>query len=204
MISILLLRCPWCPACVYGFQVSPPVASSPSQTACPSEQVCWSDTGLLSHWPLDFNRIRGTLLGDYGSKLSTSASLCVLQPWVQRFRGAPHLHRPRGAPSEDSITSRGRNRWFQLEGGATAVWPINLKGKPIICGERNISFLPLFTIWQISHTFSWFCCTDLDYRKPFWDNFSIQVKAFWIILWGRLCPLPSKGSTCLSPPPGTT
>lgn len=26
---------------------------------CLSEQVCWSDSGLLSHWPLDFNRIPG-------------------------------------------------------------------------------------------------------------------------------------------------
>lgn len=28
---------------------------------------------------------------DYGSKLSTLASLCVLQPWMQRFRGAAHV-----------------------------------------------------------------------------------------------------------------
>lgn len=88
------------------------------------------------------------------------------------------MHRPRGAPSKDNITPRGRNRWFQLEGGATAVWPITLRGKPIISGKRNISFLPYFIIWQISHILPWFCCIDLDYKASFWDNFSIQVKAF--------------------------
>lgn len=70
---------------------------------------------LIGPWILIGSQ--GLCGGDYGSKFSTLASRCVFQPWIQRFRGAPHYHRPRGAPSNDNVTSRGRNRWFQLERG---------------------------------------------------------------------------------------
>lgn len=97
-----------------GLHISPLViiVHRPSHTTCLSEQVCWSDTGLLSHWPLDFNRIPETLLGWITAPNSTLPSLCVLQPWVRLFRGAPCMHRPRRVPSKGKDTSRGQNHHF--------------------------------------------------------------------------------------------
>lgn len=56
-------------SCIYclGFSGVPTWRNSPgspSHKTCLWEQVCWSDTGLLSHWPQGFNRILGTLWGE--------------------------------------------------------------------------------------------------------------------------------------------
>lgn len=160
MVTIQSLRPPQYPTCEDGFSGKSTCHNSP--LVPPIQHVYqnkFADQTLacfpIGPWALIGSQ--GLCWGDYGSKLSTLASLCVLQPWVQRFRGAPHLLRPRGAPSKDYITSRGGNRWIHLEVRAAAVWPNYRRGK--ICQlwknkKRNICFLPHFIIWHFPHIFS--------------------------------------------------
>lgn len=101
----------------------------------------------IGPWPLIGSQ--GLCWGDYGSKLLTLASISVLQPWMQRFRGAPHMYRPRGAASKEHHVKRKLlvSTWRGGYSGVTS----QLEGKTChLWKQEYLFFLPYFMFWEFS------------------------------------------------------